>query len=78
MNLHAEQPNVRVFSLIPGIVMSGMTLDAMKPYAKDTPGLSASWTLFLSTPRAEWMRGGAVSVNCKSTLGPLESDNSLT
>ncbi|KAI1362098.1 NAD(P)-binding protein [Xylaria arbuscula] len=62
-NVHAEHPGIRVFSLIPGIVMTNMTLDALKPYAKDTPGLSASWTLFLSTPRAEWMRGGIVSVN---------------
>ncbi|KAF4956386.1 hypothetical protein FSARC_11587 [Fusarium sarcochroum] len=62
-NLHAEQPNVRVFMLMPGIVQTGMTVDALKPYAKDSPGLSGSWTLFLSTPRAEWMRGGIVSVN---------------
>lgn len=62
-NLHAEQPSLRVFLLIPGIVETNMTLDALKPYAKDTPALSASWTLFLSTPRAEWMRGGILSVN---------------
>ncbi|PVH90206.1 hypothetical protein DM02DRAFT_548265, partial [Periconia macrospinosa] len=49
--------------LLPGIVETSMTLDALKPYAKDTPSLSASWTLFLSTPRAEWMRGGVLSVN---------------
>ncbi|KAI0553979.1 NAD(P)-binding protein [Xylaria curta] len=62
-NLHAEQPGLRVFMLMPGIVQSEMTVDALKPYAKDTAGLSGSWTLFLSTPRAEWMRGGIVSVN---------------
>ncbi|KAI1327020.1 NAD(P)-binding protein [Xylariaceae sp. FL0255] len=62
-NLHAEQQGIRVFMLIPGIVMTDMTIDALKPYAKDSPGLSASWTLFLSTPRAEWMRGGIVSAN---------------
>ncbi|KAF2438381.1 NAD(P)-binding protein [Karstenula rhodostoma CBS 690.94] len=62
-NLHAEQPNTRVFLLIPGIVQTAMTVDSLKPYAKDTPELSASWTLFLSTPRAEWLRGGIVSVN---------------
>lgn len=65
-NLHAEHPGIRVFSLMPGIVMSGMTLDALKPYAKDSAELSAGWTLFLSTPRAEWMRGGLLSVNCES------------
>ncbi|EXK25055.1 hypothetical protein FOMG_18260 [Fusarium oxysporum f. sp. melonis 26406] len=62
-NLHVEQPNMRVFLLMPGIVQTGMTVDSLKPYAKDSPGLSGSWTLFLSTPRAEWMRGGIVSVN---------------
>jgi NAD(P)-dependent dehydrogenase (short-subunit alcohol dehydrogenase family) len=67
-NLHAENPNIRVFSLNPGIVLSSMTLDALKPYAKDSPGLSASWTLFLSTPRAEWLRGNVLNVNCKSTF----------
>jgi NAD(P)-dependent dehydrogenase (short-subunit alcohol dehydrogenase family) len=65
-NLHAEQPNIRVFLLIPGIVQTGMTVDSLKPYAKDSSSLSASWTLFLSTPRAEWLRGGIVSVNCES------------
>ena len=77
-NLHVEQPNIRVFSLIPGIVMTGMTLDSLKPYAKDSPGLSASWTLFLSTPRADWMRGGIVSVNCESAFPRLKLVTLLT
>ncbi|KAK8132107.1 hypothetical protein PG999_000280 [Apiospora kogelbergensis] len=62
-NLHAERQGVRVFMLMPGIVQTGMTVDSLKPYAKDSPGLTGSWTLFLSTPRAEWMRGGILSVN---------------
>jgi len=62
-NLHAEQLGIRVFMLIPGIVQTEMTVDAMKPYAKDSPNLTGGWTLFLSTQRAEWMRGGIVSVN---------------
>jgi NAD(P)-dependent dehydrogenase (short-subunit alcohol dehydrogenase family) len=62
-NLHAEQSGIRVFSLIPGIVDTDMTLEALMPYAKDTAALSGSWTLFLSTPRAEWLRGSIVSVN---------------
>jgi len=62
-NLHAEQSGIRVFMLIPGIVMTEMTVDALKPYAKDSPKLTGSWTLLLSTKRAEWMRGGIVSVN---------------
>jgi NAD(P)-dependent dehydrogenase (short-subunit alcohol dehydrogenase family) len=67
-NLHVEQPNIRVFLLIPGIVLTKMSLDSLKPYAKDSPGLSGGWTLFLSTPRAEWLRGGIVSVNCESAF----------
>ncbi|KAI4866047.1 NAD(P)-binding protein [Hypoxylon rubiginosum] len=62
-NLHAEQPGIRVFTLMPGIVQTDMTIDSLKPYAKDSAGLSGSWTLFLSTARAEWMRGGIVSAN---------------
>ncbi|PVH99279.1 NAD(P)-binding protein [Periconia macrospinosa] len=62
-NIHAEQPGIRVFNLMPGIVETEMTMDTLRPYAKDSPGLTGSWTLFLSTPRAEWMRGGIVSVN---------------
>lgn len=67
-SLHSEQPGIRVFQLMPGIVQTDMTVEALKPYAKDTPDLSASWTLFLSTPSAEWMRGGILSVNCESPL----------
>lgn len=82
-NLHVEQPTIRVFILMPGIVLSGMTVDSLKPYAKDSPSLSGSWTLFLSTPRAEWMRGGIVSVNCKSSfqcskLGTLLTQDRIT
>ncbi|KAK8085407.1 hypothetical protein PG997_006678 [Apiospora hydei] len=64
-NLHAEQASVRVFMLVPGIVRTEMTVEALEPYAKDSAWLSGGWTLFLATPRAEWMRGGIVSVNCE-------------
>lgn len=67
-NLHVEQPGIRVFTLIPGIVQTEMTVDALKAYAKDSPNLTGSWTLLLSTQRAEWMRGGVVSVNCESAF----------
>lgn len=77
-NLHAEQSGIRVFSLIPGIVPTKMTLDAFWPYAKDTAALSGSWTLFLSSPRAEWLRGGIVSVNCESPIQSLKVVNLLT
>lgn len=63
--LHAEQPAVRSFTLLPGLLKTAMTADAFKPFARDDPMLSGGMTLFLSTPRADWLRGGVVSVNCK-------------
>lgn len=42
-----------------------MTAPVFRPFAIDDPMLSGGLSLFLSTPRAEWMRGGVVSVNCK-------------
>jgi NAD(P)-dependent dehydrogenase (short-subunit alcohol dehydrogenase family) len=69
-NLHAEQPGVRVFMLIPGNVRTEMKVDSLKPYAKDSAGLSGGWTLLMSTPRAEWMRGGIVSANCGPPSSP--------
>jgi NAD(P)-dependent dehydrogenase (short-subunit alcohol dehydrogenase family) len=77
-NLHVEQPGIRVFLLMPGIVQTEMTVDSLKPYSKDTAGLSGSWTLFLSTPRAEWMRGGIVSVNCEPPFHCLKMATLLT
>lgn len=62
--LHAEQPNVRSFTLLPGLLKSAMTAEAFQPFAIDDPMLSGDMTLFLSTPCAEWLRGGIVSINC--------------
>lgn len=63
--VHAEQPEVRSFTLLPGLLKTAMTAEAFKPFARDDPILSGGMTLFLSTPRADWLRGGVVSVNCK-------------
>ena len=46
--------------------MTPMTLDMFKPYAHDDPKLSGGLSVFLSTPRADWLKGGTVSVNCES------------
>ncbi|KAI9162716.1 NAD(P)-binding protein [Paramyrothecium foliicola] len=61
--LHAEQPGVRAFTLLPGTLKTAMTAEAFLPFARDDPMLSGGMTLFLSTPRAEWLSGGVVSVN---------------
>ncbi|KAF3766663.1 NAD(P)-binding protein [Cryphonectria parasitica EP155] len=61
--LHAEQPAVRSFTLLPGLLKTAMTAEAFIPFARDDPMLSGGMTLFLSTPRADWLRGGVVSVN---------------
>lgn len=66
--LHAEQPDVRSFTLLPGLLKTAMTAEAFMPFARDDPMLAGGMTLFLSTPRAEWLRGGVVSVNCTYDL----------
>ncbi|KAJ4420371.1 hypothetical protein N0V82_004360 [Gnomoniopsis sp. IMI 355080] len=60
---HAEQPDVRCFTLLPGLLKTAMTAEAFKPFARDDPMLAGGMTLFLSTSRADWLRGGIVSVN---------------
>ncbi|KAF2727641.1 NAD(P)-binding protein [Polyplosphaeria fusca] len=61
--LHAEQPNIRAFSVFPGLVATEMPPKMYLDYALDDPMLTGGLSLFLSTPRAEWMRGCMVSVN---------------
>ncbi|PSN64877.1 NAD(P)-binding protein [Corynespora cassiicola Philippines] len=61
--LHAEQPNTRVFTIFPGLVATEMPPKIYLSYARDDPMLTGGLTLFLSTERAEWMRGTMVSVN---------------
>ncbi|KAF2638815.1 NAD(P)-binding protein [Massarina eburnea CBS 473.64] len=65
--LHLEQPNLRVFSVYPGIVEAtdkrGAVVDHFTPFAKDKPRLTAAFTLWLLGEQAEFLRGGFVSVN---------------
>jgi hypothetical protein len=61
--LHSEQPDIRCFSLFPGLVATDMPPKQYLEYALDDAMLSGGMTLFLSTRRAEWLRGGMVSVN---------------
>lgn len=67
-SLDLEQPNLRTFSIHPGIVEAspsgrGMVIDAFTPVAKDKQDLTAAMTLYLQKPEADFLRGGFVSVN---------------
>lgn len=66
-HLDLEIPNLRVFSIHPGIVEAlngrGTVIDAMTSCAKDQPGLTGAFTLYLLNPEADVLRGGYVSVN---------------
>ncbi|KAG2162034.1 hypothetical protein JADG_001773 [Aureobasidium aubasidani] len=66
--LDAEKPDLRVFTLHPGIVAAtkskrGMVVDAFTPFAKDPGMLTGAVSLYLATPKAEYLRGGFTSVN---------------
>ncbi|CAD0031424.1 unnamed protein product [Aureobasidium pullulans] len=66
--LDAEKPDLRVFTLHPGIVAAteskrGMVVDAFTPFAKDPGMLTGAVSLYLATPKAEYLRGGFSSVN---------------
>jgi NAD(P)-dependent dehydrogenase (short-subunit alcohol dehydrogenase family) len=65
--LDLEQPNLRTFSVHPGIVEAaagrGMVIDAFTPVAKDKQDLTAAMTLYLMKPEADFLRGAFVSVN---------------
>jgi NAD(P)-dependent dehydrogenase (short-subunit alcohol dehydrogenase family) len=61
--LHAEEPSVRCFNLIPGLVATEMAPPGYMDFARDDPMLTGGMSLLLCTERAEWLRGGLVSVN---------------
>lgn len=65
----AEYPELRVFSVHPGIVAAnegrGMVNPAFTSFAKDPTILTGALTIYLSTQKADFLRGGFVSVNCK-------------
>ncbi|KAJ4339098.1 hypothetical protein N0V87_003533 [Didymella glomerata] len=61
--LHAEEPSVRCFNLVPGLVATEMAPPGYMDFARDDPMLTGGLSLLLCTERAEWLRGGLVSVN---------------
>ena len=60
-----ERPHLRVFSLMPGNVLSKLTHRDFAPFATDDGMLTGGMTLYLSTERADYLRGGLCSVNCE-------------
>ena len=52
--------------MMPGMVLSNMTKAETASFAIDTGRLSGGMTLYLSTSKADYLKGGVCSVNCKS------------
>lgn len=61
--LDVEQPGIRAFAVNPGFVPTQMELDAFAAYTIDSPELTGGLSLYLSTPRADHLRGRYISVN---------------
>ncbi|KAH7117554.1 hypothetical protein B0J11DRAFT_441630 [Dendryphion nanum] len=62
--LHAEHPGVRSFSVHPGLVDTNMGQDKYTQHMYiDPPELTGAYSLYLSTPRADFLRGRFSSVN---------------
>jgi NAD(P)-dependent dehydrogenase (short-subunit alcohol dehydrogenase family) len=69
--LDTEKPDLRVFTVHPGIVAAtetnrGMVVDALTPFAKDKGIQTGGLSLYLAQKKADYLRGGFISVNCKS------------
>ncbi|KAF5868723.1 putative short chain dehydrogenase reductase family protein [Botrytis fragariae] len=62
-HLHLEYPSLRVFTTMPGIVLTAMVSDHFKPYALDHAELTGMLALYLAQERADYLRGGMVGVN---------------
>ncbi|KAF7867513.1 uncharacterized protein EAF02_009704 [Botrytis sinoallii] len=62
-HLHLEYPSLRVFTTMPGIVLTDMVSEQFKPYAIDHADLTGMLALYLAQERADYLRGGMVGVN---------------
>jgi len=62
-HLQMEHPTLRVFSTMPGISSTGMVTDFWRPFAIDHVELTGMLALYLAQPRADYLKGGMVSVN---------------
>lgn len=76
--LDAEKPDLRVFTVHPGIVAvtetnRGAVVDALTPFAKDKGIQTGGLSLYLAQERADYLRGSFISVNCKSRCSRPET-----
>lgn len=66
-HLDLEHPNLRVFSVHPGLVEAengrGVVIDAFTPFATDKAILTAGLTLYLDTPKADFLKGSYLHAN---------------
>ncbi|KAL6229032.1 hypothetical protein BDW75DRAFT_250239 [Aspergillus navahoensis] len=61
--ISVENPGVAAYSLSPGVVLTSMTLDSFKPYAKDTGDLTGAVTVYLAAKRPDYLNGRHISAN---------------
>ncbi|KAB5525529.1 hypothetical protein GE09DRAFT_1151660 [Coniochaeta sp. 2T2.1] len=61
--LHAEHSNVRVFNVHPGMAKSSVLRKELELYAKDTPELFGSFTVYLAGNQADFLRGRFIAAN---------------
>lgn len=63
-----EKPNLRIFTVHPGIVAAtetqrGMIVDSLTPFALDKGIQTGGLSLYLAQPKADYLKGSFVSVN---------------
>lgn len=58
-----EYPTLRAFSLFPGIVQTNLLEDQFLKYGHDHVDMTGMLSLYLSTPRADYLKGGLSSIN---------------
>ncbi|KAF2203381.1 NAD(P)-binding protein [Delitschia confertaspora ATCC 74209] len=66
--LDAEKPNLRVFTVHPGIVAAtdtnrGMVVESLTPFAIDKGIQAGGLSLYLAQPKADYLKGSFISVN---------------
>ncbi|KKY38791.1 putative short chain dehydrogenase reductase [Diaporthe ampelina] len=65
--LDLENPKLRVFSVHPGMVEAdngrGMVIEALLPFSKDKAGLTGALAVYLTTNKADFLRGGYIHAN---------------
>ncbi|KAK5055423.1 hypothetical protein LTR84_013173 [Exophiala bonariae] len=61
--LNAEYPKLRVFNVHPGMAKSSVLRKELEIYARDTPELFGSTTVWLADQEADFLRGRFMVVN---------------